>query len=245
MIANSMYKAVAGWFAQRAARALRPTYLPATLAPDGAQVAADLELAYQRAVVEGYQAMRGLMGKQEARKAPHTLRAKDITGNVLAVGEQFAKAAAKLDPDGLASEIIRLFCVGVPHMDKLDNQRRIATVWSALLAPAVVMREKRDHAIVLDDLVTTAVKWIQTGTTDLAAEAYESPDTRFISAHPARVYDLLTDMAKQHGLDHMKLMRSMIEPVLLPLGQYVGSRQAAGGVKVEFAERQVDREVSK
>lgn len=240
-----MYKAVTGWFAGRAARALRPTYLPAAVAPDGVQLGADLELAYQKAVVEGYQAMRGLMGKQQAGKAANTLRAKDITGNVQSVGEQFAKAAAELDPDGLASEIIRLFCVGVPHMNKLDNQRRIATVWSALLAPAVVMREKRGHPIVLPDLVATAVQWMQTGSTDLAAEAYASPDTRFISAHPARVYDLLTDMAKQHGLDHMKLMSSMIEPVILPLGQYVGSRQAASGVKVDFSDIESDREANK
>jgi hypothetical protein len=239
-----MYTAVVGWFAGRAARALRPTYLPAALSPDGVQLGADLELAYQSAVVEGYQAMHGLMDKQQRRKATQTLRVRDITGNVQAVGEQFDKAAADLDPDGLASEIIRLFCVGVPHMDKLDNQRRIATVWSALLAPAVVMREKRGHRIVLDDLAAAAVQWMQTGSTDLAAEAYGSPDTRFISAHPARAYDLLTDMAAQHGLDHMKLMSSMIEPVVLPLGHYVGSRQAAIGVKIDLADIQTDREAN-
>lgn len=236
MIAASMYRAFAGWFAGRAARVLRPTYLPIAIAPEGVQQGAHLELAYRKAVIEGYQAMRDLMGKQQARKSVHTLRAEDITGNVRAVGEQFVKAAAKLDPDGLASEIIRLFCVGVPHMNKLDNQRRVATVWSALLAPAVVMREKRGHPIVLDDLERTAVQWMRTGSTDLAAEAYASPDTRFISSHPARVYDLLTDTAKQHGLEHAKLIASVIEPVILPVGQYIGSRQAAAGVEVDFSD---------
>jgi len=235
MMANTAFKAIAGWFAGRASRALRPTYLPSACAPEGQHLGAHIELNYQQAVVEGYKAMRGLMGKEPARKAKSTLRAADITGNVREVGEQFAKAAATLDPDGLASEIIRLFCVGVPHMDKLDNQRRVATVWSALLAPAVVMRQKRGHEIVLDDLAKLAVEWVQTGSTELAAEAYGSPDTRFISAHPARVYELLTDTAKQHDLDHMKLLRSVIEPVVLPLGQYIGARQAADGVEVDLS----------
>jgi hypothetical protein len=235
MMANTFFKAVTGWFAARGARALRPTYLPLATAPEGKQASADLRQAYQLAVVEGYQAMRGLMEKQRGRKAASTLRTANIAGNVREVGVQFKKAAATLDPDGLASEMIRLFCVGVPHMDKLNNQRRVATVWSALLAPAVVMREKRGHQIVVDELADMAVEWMRTGSTDLAAEAHASPDTRFISAHPARVYDLLTDTAKQHGLDHIKLMRSVIEPVILPLGQYVGSRQAADGVQVDLA----------
>ncbi|RLM48870.1 hypothetical protein DVK02_18575, partial [Halobellus sp. Atlit-31R] len=109
------------------------------------------------------------------------------------------------------------------------------TVWSALLAPAVVLREKRGHQIVAEDLVGMAAQWMRTGTTDLAAETYASPDTRFVSAHPARVYELLTDTASQHGIDHMKLMLSMIEPVVRPLGEYVGARQAAAGVKVDLA----------
>jgi len=189
--------------------------------------------------------MRGLMGKQSARKAKDTLRSPDLSGNVRDAGEQFSKAAATLDPDGLASEIIRIFCVGVPHMDKLDNKRRIATVWSALLAPAVVMRQKRGHEIVLDDLAKLAVEWVQTGSTSLAAEAYGSPDTRFISAHPARVYELLTDTAKQHDVDHMKLLRSVIEPVVLPLGQYIGARQAADGVEVDLTAEELDGEETK
>lgn len=234
MTQNTVFKAAAGWFAQRAARALRPTYLPTACAVEGMQVGAELELAYQMAVVEGYQAMQELMRKQQGRKAAHTLHAKDITGNVHTVGDQFATAASTLDPDGIASEIIRLFCMGVPHMDQLDNQRRVATVWSALLAPAVVMREKRGHKITVDDLSKMAVQWMQTGSTDLAAETYAPPDTRFISAHPARVYELLTDTAKQHGIDHMKLVSSVIEPVVLPLGQYVGARQAAAGVEVDL-----------
>lgn len=234
MIKNTVFKAFAGWFAAGAARTLRPAYLPIACAPEGKELAADLELAYQQAVVQGYQAMRGLMAKQQDRKAKNTLRTRDVVANVQEVGAQFAKAAATLDPDGIASEIIRLFCVGVPHMDKLDNQRRIATVWSALLAPAVVMREKRGHRIELDDLAGIAVQWMQRGSTDLAEEAHGSPDTSFISAHPARVYDLLTDTAKQHNIDHMRLLSSVVEPVVLPVGQYIGSRQAAAGVQVDL-----------
>ncbi|MBY0242565.1 MAG: hypothetical protein K2X55_24955 [Burkholderiaceae bacterium] len=245
MMANTVFKALSGWFAARAARALRPTYLPLATAPEGQQAGLVLQKAYQQAVVEGYQAMCGLMDKQRGPKAKTTLRTDDISGNVREVGVQFAKAAATLDPDGLASEMIRLFCVGVPHMDKLDNQRRVATVWSALLAPAVVMRQKRGHEILVDDLAGMAVEWMQTGSTDLALETHTSPDTCFISAHPARVYDLLTDTAKQHGLDHMKLLRSVLEPVILPLGQYIGARQAADGVKVDLAAGQAGQEESK
>lgn len=234
MIKNTVFKAFAGWFAAGAARTLRPAYLPTSCAPEGQQQGAHLEVAYHKAVVEGYQAMTDLMAKQQSQKAANTLHKHDITANVQSVGEQFQKAATTLDPDGIASEIIRLFCVGVPHMDKLNNQRRVATVWSALLAPAVVMREKRGYSIVLDDLVRIAVQWLQTGSTDLAEEAYGSPDTRFISAHPARIYELLTDTAKQHDIEHKQLLASVIEPVVLPIGQYVGSRQAAAGVQVDL-----------
>lgn len=234
MMAHTIFKAAAGWFAARAARALRPTYLPTTFAPEGLQQGAHLEVAYHKAVVEGYQAMTELLSKQQSQRGTNTLPKHDITANVQAVAEQFEKAVVTLDPDGIASEIIRLFCVGVPHMDKLNNQRRIVTVWSALLAPAVVMREKRGYSIMLDDLVDMAVQWLQTGSTDLAAEAYGSPDTRFISAHPARVYELLTDTAKQHDIEHKKLLASVIEPVVLPIGQYVGSRQACVGVKIDL-----------
>ena len=245
MMKTTFFKAAAGWFAARTSRAIRPAYLPLATAPEGEEAAAALQSAYEQAVVEGYRSMRGLMDKQHGRKTKSTLRTDDITGNVRAVGVQFSKAAATLDPDGLASEMIRLFCVGVPHMDKLDNQRRVATVWSALLAPAVVMRQKRGHEIVVDQLADMAVEWMRIGSTDLAAEAHASPDTRFISAHPARVYDLLTDTAKQHGLDHIKLVRSVIEPVLLPLGQYIGARQAADGVEVHLPSDRSKQEEAK
>lgn len=245
MMTTTFFKAAAGWFAARTARAIRPAYLPLTTAPEGEQAGIALRSAYERAVVEGYRSMRGLMDKQHGRKTKGTLRTDDITGNVRAVGDLFAKAAATLDPDGLASEMIRLFCVGVPQMDKLDNQRRVATVWSAILAPAVVIRQKRGHEIVVDHLADMAVEWMQTGSTDLAAEAHASRDTRFISAHPARVYELLTDTAKQHDLDHMKLMRSVIEPVILPLGQYIGARQAADGVQVDVSGDQAKQEEGK
>lgn len=245
MIGATFFNAAAGWLAARISRAIRPAYLPLATAPEAEKTAAALRSAYEQAVVAGYQSMRGLMGKQRGGKAKSTLRTEDITGNVRAVGVQFSKAATTFDPDGLASEMIRLFCVGVPHMDNLDNRRRVATVWSALLAPAVVMRQKRGYEIVVDQLADMAVEWMRTGRTDLAVEAHASPDTRFISAHPARVYDLLTDTAKQHGLDHMNLVRSVIEPVLLPLGQYIGARQAADGIEVDLPTGQPKQEEAK
>ncbi|MDK6076169.1 hypothetical protein [Massilia varians] len=244
MSTGTVFKAVTGWFASRTARAIRPTYLPAFCAPEGHKLGDELQLAYQHSVVHGYGAMRELM-QQKPKKGAKTLRTGEITRNVTSVGEQFAKAAATMDPDGLASEIIRLFCVGVPQMNKLDNQRRVATVWSALLAPAVVLREKRGREITVEDLVDFGAQWMRSGTTDLAVETHESPDTRFVSAHPARVYELLTDAASQHEVDHMRLMSSVIEPVVKPVGEYVGARQAAGGVVVTVEDEQPECEAPK
>jgi len=233
-----MFSAVTGLLAGAAARVLRPAYLPAACAPGGAQLAGEVRLAYQRAVVEGYQATRQLMEAKPKKGSKHALASRDIASNVNAVSVQFTKAASTLDPDGIASELIRLFCVGVPHMNELDNQRRVATVWSALLAPEVVMREKHGRTIALQGLVDMVSQWLESGSTPAAKEAHASSDTRFISAHPARTYELLTDTAKQHGLDHMKLLASVIEPIILPLGQYVGARQAAAGVKVDMPEQE-------
>lgn len=245
MSASTMFSAVVGLMAGAAARVLRPAYLPATCAPTGTQLAAELKLAYQRAVIEGYQATRQLLEKRPKKGEKHALASRDIAGNVNAVSIQFAKAASTLDPDGIASELIRLFCVGVPHMNELDNQRRVATVWSALLAPEVVMREKHGRPIALQGLVDIAARWLESGTTPAAKEAHASRATKFISAHPARTYELLTDAAKQHDLDHMKLLSSVIEPVILPLGQYVGARQAAAGVKVDMSGHEPEQKESK
>lgn len=235
-----MFSAVKGLMAGAAARVLRPAFLPVACAPAGAQLAAELRSAYERAVIDGYQATRQLMEARPKKGAKRSLGTRDIAGNVSTVGMEFTKAASKLDPDGIATEMVRLFCVGVPHMDELNNQRRLAAVWSALLAPEVVMREKHARTIALDGLIDIAVQWVESGTTAAAKEAHASSDTKFISAHPARIYELLTDTAKQHGLDHMKLLSSCVEPIILPLGQYVGARQAAAGVKVDMPEPELE-----
>lgn len=239
-----MFNAVAGLLANAAARVLRPAYLPATCAPGSAQFAREVREAYHRAVVEGYQVTRQLIEAKPKKGSKHALASREIASNVNAISVQFTKAAATLDPDGIASELIRLFCVGVPHMNELDNQRRVATVWSALLAPEVVMREKHGRAIALQGLVDIVTQWLESGSTAAAKETHASGDTRFISAHPARTYELLTDTAKQHGLDHMKLLASVIEPIILPLGQYVGARQAAAGVKVDMPEREPEQKAA-
>lgn len=236
MSASEIFKAAAGLFASAAARVLRPAYLPTECAPGGRQLALDLKLAYQSAVIEGYQATRALIDKPPKKGGKHALASRDIAVNVNAVNVQFTKAGSTLDPDGIASELLRLFCVGVPHMDDLGNQRRVVTVWSALLGPEVVMREKHKRTVCLHGLVDIALQWVESGSTLAAKEAHSARDTRFISAHPARAYELLTDAAQQHSVDHMKLMASVIEPVILPLGQYVGARQAAAGVRVDAHE---------
>lgn len=232
MTLKALSSASTAWIAGALAKLLQPVYKPQACAPEGQQLSADLIASYQRAVLNGY-----LLGRQLVKDAPKkgkiTLRRVEVRANFEKVSVRFDKAAAELDPDGLACELVDLFCVGVAHMDVLDNRRRVVAVWSALLAPAVVLREKEGRVITQDRLLGIASEWLRDGYTAEAQACATNADTRFVAAHPARIYDLMTDTAGRHGICHADLLASVMHPVVLAVGQHIGARQAAAGVVVE------------
>lgn len=220
--------------AGRAARAARPHFLPLHIAPEGAELARELRAEYEKAVIEGYLSARQLMIKgPKVGNNKTSLKKGAVCQNVREVGLRFDESAKTLDPDGLASEMVKLFCVGVPHMDDLDNRRRVVTVWSALLAPSVVQRHAAGQAIAQDRLVDIACQWLEEGTTSDAQRCASNPDTNFIAAHPGRIYDLMADTAAKHDIELTKLLASVVKPVVLAVGQYAGALQAAEGRVVE------------
>jgi hypothetical protein len=226
---------VAFWafLAGHAARAARPHFLPLHVAPEGIELAAQLKAAYEKEVIVGYLSARQIITKGAGAGGKKGLKKGAICQNMREVGKCFDIAARTLDPDGLASEIVKLFCVGVPHMKELDNRRRVVTVWSALLAPAVVQRHAQDLVIRAENILEMGSKWLEVGTTDEAHRCAERPDTRFIAAHPARIYDLLVDTAAKHELDLSQLLASVVRPVVLGVAQHVGALQAANGRVVQ------------
>lgn len=229
MTLRALSSASAAWIAGALAKLMQPSYKPEACSPEGERLATDLIDAYQRAVVNGYLHGRQLI-KAAPKKGKKGLRKDDVRLNLEEVSVRFNKAAAKLDPDGLACELVDLFCVGVAHMDVLDNRRRVVAVWSALLAPAVVLREKDGRVITQERLYGIASEWLRDGSTAEAQVCAASADTRFIASHPARIYELMTDTAARHGIAHQDLLASVMHPVILAVGQHVGARQAAAGV---------------
>ncbi len=232
MTLKSLSSASTAWIAGALAKLLQPIYKPQACAPEGGQLSADLIASYQRAVLSGYQLGRQLV-KGSPKKGKSVLKKHEVRTNFEKVGVRFSKAAAKLDPDGLACEVVDLFCIGVAHMDVLDNRRRVVAVWSALLAPAVVLREKEGKVITQDRLFGIASEWLRDGYTAEAQACAGNSDTRFVASHPARIYDLMTDTAFSHGINHAELLASVIHPVVLAVGRHVGARQAAAGVLVD------------
>lgn len=213
--------AVAGWLAGQVSRALRPAYAPIFVSPTAAIDSVTLIDQFEEACLEGFLTAKNLVTL--GTKGKDALPPFMIGTNVEGIRAAFDKAAARMDPDGLASEIVRLFCVGVQHMDNLDNRRRVVQVWSAILAPSVALREHSGKDIPLERISVLARDWVKYGYTDDARTAYTHSDVRFVAAHPARIYDLLVDTAAQHGLDHAQLVHSAIYPVVMSVGQYVGA----------------------
>lgn len=229
--ASNLASAGAAFLASTAARLMRPRYMPRISAGGGKVAAAGLQVRYEQAVVAGYVHTRALLDK--ARQDTRNGAAADaaIRRKIGDASERFTKVAKTLDPDGLAAELLTLFCAGVPHLDELDNKRRIVSVWSALLAPAVVMREKLGAEITINRLPELAKEWVAEGYTAESLKAFGFPETRFIASHPARVYELLADTAASiPGIDHMRLMSSVIDPVVLSIGHFVGAERALAGV---------------
>lgn len=214
--------AAAGWLAARAAGVLRPAYQPVFLAEGSEAAAAGLAESYRLAVAKGL-SQAEVVVSTAATSVRDGLETEEIRANLRSVGERFAKAAASMDPDGLGTEIVELFCIGAPHMGNLDNRRRVVMVWSSIVAPSVVMREYAGQEITIDRLAALAQEWVALGYTADARAAYASKKTRFIARHPARIYDLVADTAAAHSIDHAQLIRSVIDPVVLSVGQYVGA----------------------
>jgi len=211
------------------ARAARPHFLPLHVALEGQELAQSLRQEYHQAVVQGYMSARQIIAYGPQAVGKKGLKKGAICQNLRDVQARFNSAARSLDPDGLAAETVKLFCVGVPHMDSLDNQRRVVAVWSALLAPSVVLRQAEEKSIKQEDLLEIACEWLETGATNAARICAEQSDTRFIASHPARIYELLADTAAKHNIDFDGLLASVIHPVVLSIGRHVGALQAANG----------------
>jgi hypothetical protein len=195
-------------------------YKPAILFERGEDVSASARADYAEALKVGETVTA------EMFKALPRSRHGQAVENVLGVAGKLGKVLGNGDPDAIASELVNLFCVGMDGMDVLDNQRRLVTVWSAVLAPNVVLREKEKRALAIEDIVEAGFDWIQFGFTQAARATYSSSDTRFISAHPARAYQLVAESAQNFQMDHGQLMLSMIMPVVRGIGFHRGATMA-------------------
>lgn len=212
--------------------AVRPRYAPPVLLPDAEAAAKRLDERYQTAHAEGYIATRSLIASGiPAGHARKTISLNEMIRNIRSVRERFDSMAATGDPDAIAAVLVDLFCIAVQEMHRLDNRRRVVAVWSALVTPSVVMREAEKRPVTLEGLVDAAADWMRYGYTHDARKCYRSRKTRYYAAHPARSYQLVCDAAACAGLDHEALMRSMIEPVLLPIGNHQGAVAAIDDVE--------------
>lgn len=202
---------------------VRPRYMPPILFDGGEALATRLDDQYQKAMALGHSMTDGIFTNYKQHKFPNALSRDDATTNIRKLNDALQVGADVCDPDALAAKLIELFCVGLPQMDSLDNQRRIAATWSAILAPDVVLREKSGRTITALMIANSGVDWIRHGYTQAAADTYKARDTRFISAHPARMYHLVADRSQEFGLDHAKMMESLIAPILVAMGYHRGA----------------------
>jgi hypothetical protein len=212
-----------------ASATLQPAYRPSVLFPAGVAASLRLQDELEAGTQAGYATMAKLLRKSAGGSRKDSLSAKEAAENVLRISGQLRETAARSDPDGLAADLVRLLCMGVPQMDNLDNRRRVVATWSAILAPSVVMREKTKRPITTESIAQCGIDWVARGFTADAQDAWGARDTRFIAKHPARMYELISDSSQAHELDHEKLMLSMIKPVLVSIGQYIGAARAASG----------------
>lgn len=214
------------------AQTLRPRYVPPCLLPDSEAAANRLNNDCKHAAQEGYAVTRQLVvdglvkqsGKRDRTAA--TLSFEDIQANIDKVNQDFLALAQQADPDALAAQLADLYCVGVEGMAELDNRRRVVATWSAILGPSVVMREFAGRAITIDTVLDAGADWLRYGYTRDAIDAASERSTRFICAHPARMYQLALDSAALANLDHEQLMRSLLNPLMLAISQHKGAMQA-------------------
>lgn len=213
-------RAILAWLPVPLAHLWRLPYLPPTLLADGERVAVALSGEYEAARQSGAVVMRAMLSSATGPDAP------DVAANVRCVAAELDNLLASADPDALAAGLVEHLCIGVSGMDGLDNRRRVVAIWSAILAPSVVIREHGGVPIVLADLVDVAIDWVRFGYTSAARTTSKTRATRFICRHPARVYQLVADRAHAAGIDHGELMISLLRPVLVSLGELSGALDA-------------------
>lgn len=202
----------------------RPRYKPPVLSCHSKSLAFTLRADYVEAFDHARDVTGTLIMVVGASKAQGEKARNKILADVRRVGSD-AELILKKDPDEMAARLLTLFCAEVPGLDVESNLSRLAHTWSSLLAPSVVMREKKQEPITLDDVVTSALSWVEFGYTRAAKECYGSRDTRFISAHPARNYQLIADTAHQHRMDHDGFLTTLIHPLLMAIAAFQGTSQ--------------------
>lgn len=206
---------------------------PKRLHPDAARIASDLMASFEEYQRHGQSMMEAVKdlpfkGKHPKTKSPLSLSKDQFRQNVKKVNDGFVRSAQSADPDELAAVLIDLFCVGF-NLDDLDMKRRLVAVWSAILAPAVVMREAAKQSITLASIVDDGINWLRSGCTESSISCLERRDTQFIAQHPASIYRLIDDQATSLGLDHEGLMVSMISPLVSGIGTHLGAQRVNFG----------------
>lgn len=222
MVSGMINKAM-HYAAQIVSSTIRPPYMPLVLYPDSVAAAQRLREDADSAREMGYKDCEKLLLSGDKNFG---LTVEDFRSNMEDIVARFNTGAAKADPDALAVLLIELFCVGIPDMAVLDNRRRVVTVWSAILAPTVVIRERDAKPITVDGVLEAGHDWLEKGYTEDAKSASKQSRTNFISAHPARAYQLVADSAMEHCLDHETLMLSMLKPVMLSIETHMGALAA-------------------
>lgn len=227
MFAGLLHKSAA-YMAQLISRAVLPRFKPPVLAPGGEAIAQLLNDDYAKANANGfYSALEVINQKSVKASNGHSLSSVEIAANLSALGDRLKESLRTKDADGLAADLVKELCIGVLHMKDLDNQRRTVAAWSAILAPSVVQREANDVAITLQSIVDSGVDWLTYGYTSASRQCYAKRATKFISSHPARMYQLIADTAHSHGLDHDMLMLTLIKPIVVGIGYHLGAARAA------------------
>lgn len=213
---------------------VRPGYMPLGVAPNGREIAARMEKVRATNHANGARVTKQLLSEAIHEKdKTHRIKLK---ANLLKVKIAF-DGIVKNEPDVIASLIVQQMCDGIPGMDDNDNQRRVASTWSAILAPCVVIRERDGLVITPTAMIEAGLSWLEHGYTLEAKMAHEQSKSRFISAHPARMYALLADTAAQMNLNHGDLMISMVMPVLKALSTFEGSMKILSETDIEGADR--------
>lgn len=135
--------------------------------------------------------------------------------------------------DGIASYLAENFLVLLRGEAEptFDDRRRAASTWAAIIAPSVALRMRADRALTIEKLVSLGSQWLAHGATIDAIDAAFHRDSlvRAFASHPARQYDLLTDVATMHKLDAGDVMMTMVAGIGLPLAAFIRTVELVSG----------------